>query len=164
MQKFVVFLARGEVAPAAQTQFLVKGRLEVVMRRFGVAVFVGLARIGLLALYLVVIEQSLVTLAELLPIAEIVDRRRKAVAAHPFRHAAELVKCVLQPGRYRLERLADGNAHRFGVGMGEHGVKQQMRKPPAADGHVERRGFGEVETTQPTGRMHLLEDHRLGAP
>lgn len=134
------------------------------MRRFGVAVLVGLARIGLLALHLVVIEQGLIAAAEFPLFAEVVDRRREAVAAHPLRNAAELVKGALQSGRQRLERLAEADPHRFGVGMSEHAVKQEMRKRAAADRHLERPGIGEVEAAQPTGRMDLLEDHRLGTP
>jgi len=163
LQELVVFLARGEVAAFAQTQFLIERPLEVVVRRLGVAVLVSLTRIGLLALHLVVIEQGLVTLAELPLFAEVVDRRRKAVAAHPLRHAAELVKGALQSGRHRLERLAGADAHRLGVGVGEHAVKQEMWKGAAGDRHLERSRLGEVETAQPTGRMDLLEDHRFGA-
>ena len=86
-----------KVAMASDAEGLIEPGLEMAVRRFHVAIFLGLSHIDSMPFYAIVIEQGLVLLGELLVAREIVDRRGKAVAPHALRHAARQMNRVLKP-------------------------------------------------------------------
>lgn len=96
VQEARVLVTTGEVATATQQQRLIDGGLEVVVRRFGIAVLVRLSSIDALSRQAVVIEEVAVAGLELACCRQVVDRRAEAVAAVPPGHTAEFPQRLLQ--------------------------------------------------------------------
>jgi hypothetical protein len=160
-QKLLVLRPTGKIPAATQQQRLVDGVLEVAVRRFGIAVLVCLARPYLLPCQSVIRQQVEVTLRELLPLRQVVDRAAHAVAAVPRRHALEFPQRLLQAAAQALEALRKAHLHRLPVRISQHEVIHQVRQRLAGDGHVQAAHVREVGSTQASRLMHLLEVHFL---
>lgn len=87
LQEFQIVLATGEIAAAAKQQRLFDRRLEVPVRRFHIAVFVGLSRVDPLTRQVVMRQQIAIASLELARRRQIVHRGAEAVAAVSARHA-----------------------------------------------------------------------------
>ena len=164
VQEARVLFAAGEVPAATQQQRLIDSGLEVVVRRFGIAVLVRLPGVDPLSRQTVVIQQVAVTGLELPRRREVVHRRAETVAAVPTGHAPEFPQRLLHAVGECLEGLRDADAHRFPVRVGQDEVVDHVleRLPPDRDAqrvHVREIGGGEVG-----GLMHLAEDRELGRP
>lgn len=156
----VRFAAR-EVPAGAEHQLLIERPLEAMVALFDVAVLVAVPGLDRLPFEAVVREQRPIALGELRARRARRDRGREPVGAVNEGHAAEFGQRVLQPVGERLEGL--GEAHRAGlpVRVGEHEVVDQVLERPAVDGHPQVRHVREVGRAQPTGRVHLGEEHFL---
>ena len=157
----LVRFAAGEVATGAEHQLLIERPFEAVVALFDVAVLVAVPGLDRLPFEAVVREQRPIALCELRTRRARRDRGRESVGAVNEGHAAEFRQRVLQPVGERLEGL--GEAHRAGlpVRVGEHEVVDQVLERPAVDGHPQVRHVREVGRAQPTGRVHLGEEHFL---
>src|SRR5208282_5549416 len=80
-EELLVLLAADKVPAATQTQGLVHGGLEMPVGGFHVAVLMGLADVDPLTLQTVIRQEVPVALLKFPLRGEIVDRRRKAIAA-----------------------------------------------------------------------------------
>jgi hypothetical protein len=160
----LVDFAAGEVPAGAEHQLLVEGLLEPPVSLLDVAVLVAATGLDRLAFETVVLQQRPVPLGELRTRRARRDRGREPVGAVDEGHAAEFRQRVLQPVGERLEGL--GEAHRAGlpVRVGEHEVVDQVLERPPIDGHPQVGHVREVGRTQPTGRVHLGEEHFLRRP
>ena len=151
-----------EVARAAQQQLVVKRPLEVSVGALDRAVLVRDAAIVARRRHAVMGAQLLVAPRQvLLGIAiEVAERRRQAVAAMLFRHAAQRPQRVLQAFGQRHEALA-AEHH---MGMLEARERQPEVVEPvlerlARDRDAEPAHVGEVRQAHPARRMLLAEDH-----
>lgn len=156
-----VLVATGEVPTSPQQQRLFDAVLDVAVGRFDVAVFVGTAGIGSLGLTTVILHQGGVTIGQRPAAGVIFDRGTERVRAMPVRHAAELPKRFLDPLAEGFKRFGKTEAHRFGVAVSQHAVKQRVVKSLAGDFHAVAVHDGEVAGGQPRGVMVLAEKHRL---
>jgi hypothetical protein len=95
VQEARVLFAAGEVPATTQQQRLIDGGLEVVVRRFGIAVLVRLSSVDPLSRQTVVIQQIAVTGLELPRRREVVHRGAEAVAAVPAGHTSEFPQRLL---------------------------------------------------------------------
>lgn len=137
LEELTVLFAAGELSTATQEQRLIDGGFEVVVRRLGVAVLVGLSGIDPLASQTVVSQQIAVSGLEFPRRRVIVHRCGETVAAMPSRHATEFVQGVLQSIGECLERFGQTDAHRFPVRVGEDEVVDHVVEWLACDGDVE---------------------------
>ncbi len=156
----VCFAAR-EVPAGAEHHLLIEGPFEAMVTLFDVAVLVAVPGLDRLPVEAVVREQRPIPLCELRTRRARRDRGREPVGAVNEGHPTEFRQRVLQPVGERLERL--GEAHRAGlpVRVGEHEVVDQVLERSAVDGHPQVGHVREVGGTQPTGRVHLGEEHFL---
>ena len=160
-QEARVLLAAGEVPATTQEQRLVDGGLEVVVRRFGVAVLVRLTGVDPLPRQAVVIQEIAVAGAEFPRRRQVVHRRAEAVAAVLPGHAPEFPQGVLQPLRECLERLRRAHRHRFPIRVRQHEVVDEMVERPPRHRDAERVHAGEVGRGQVAGFVDLPEDREL---
>lgn len=160
-QERFVLGAAGKVPPAPQQQRLLHGVFEMPMRRLGVAVFVGLPRLDLLAHQGIVPQQPLITLGEVASLRQIIHGAAEAIAAVPLGHAAQFRERILQPHAQALETLGEAERHRFPVRVGQHEVINQMRERLPGKGHVQTVHVCEVRGAQPARMMDLREVHFL---
>jgi hypothetical protein len=153
-----------EVAAAPQQQRLFQGSLELVMTLLDVAVLVGLCRLDGLAVQAVVPQQRLIPLGERGPFCPRRHGGGEPVGAVQLRHAAELPQGVLQALAEALVALGEADCAGLPVGVGQHEVVDQMLQRRAGDGHPQVGAVREIAGTEPTGMMHLGEEHLLGRP
>jgi hypothetical protein len=156
--------AARKIAAATQHQGLVEGTFELAMALLHVAVLVRPRRVDGLALQAVVVQQALIALLKRVPIAAGRHRRRQRIGAVYLRHAAQFRQRILQPCAEALEALGKAQRARFPVRVGQHEVVEQVRQRLPVDGDPQARAVREVGRTQPTGMMHLGEEHFLGRP
>ena len=122
-----------ELARAAQQELVAKRVLEVTMGTLDRAVLVRDAAIVARRRHAVMGAQLLVAAGEVLlgVTIEIAERRRQAVAAVLFRHAAERPQRVLQAFGERHETLAA--EHHMGM------LEARERQPEVVEPMIERR-------------------------
>jgi hypothetical protein len=147
VQKRGIRLLVGKVATAAQEQRLFHRLLEMPMRRLRIAILVRVVRLDLLADQTVVRQQSFIARRELVPLRQVIDRRRHPVAAVSLGHAAQFPQGVLQTGAETGKTLRETDRHRLPVRVSEHQVIHQVRERLAADGHAEAVHVREVRGT-----------------
>ena len=160
-EKADVLLATGEVPAAAQQQRLVDGGLEVVVRRFGVAVLVRLPGVDPLPRQTVMAQEIPVAGLKFPRRRVVVHRRAEAVAAVLARHAAEFPQGVLQPLGERFERLRRAQAHRFPIRIRQHEMVCQVGERRPGDGDAERIHAGEIRRGQIAGPVYLAKDRQF---
>ena len=85
-QELLVRVSTFEVPVPTQHQLLIHRRLESMMTLLDVAVLMRFARLRVRRPKTVVIQQPLIAGCKLIPILQVVDRRRQAVAPMFFRH------------------------------------------------------------------------------
>src|SRR6266571_1682238 len=151
-----------EVARATQQKLVAKHLLEMPMGALDRAVLVCDASIVARRRHAVMDAQLLVAPGEVLLCItiEIAERRRQAVAAVLFRHAAQRPQRVLQAFRERHEALAAEHD----MGMLEARERQPeviepMIEPLTRDRDAERAHVGEVRQADAARRVLLAEDH-----
>ncbi len=137
LKELTVLFAAGELPTPTQEQRLIDGNFEVVVRRLGITVLVGLSGVDPLANQPVVRQQIAVSGLEFSRRRVVVHRCGEAVAAMPSRHAAECVQGVLQAIGKSLERFGQADAHRLPVRVGEDEVVDHVVERLACDGDGE---------------------------
>jgi len=137
LEELTVLFAAGELSTPTQEQRLIDGGFEVAVRRFDIAVLVGLSGIDSLADQAVVRQQIAVSGLELPRRRVIVHRCGEAVAAMSSGNATECVQGVLQPIGECLERFGQTDAHGFPVRVGENEVVDHVVERLACDGDGE---------------------------
>jgi hypothetical protein len=162
--ELLVVAAAGKIAAATHHQGLIEGAFELAMALLHVAVLVRPRRVDGLALQTVVVQQALIALLKRVPIAAGRHRGRQRIGAVYLRYAAQFHQRVLQSGAEALEALGEAQRTRFPVRVGQHEVVEQVRQRLTVDGDPQARAVREVGRTQPTGMMHLGEEHFLGRP
>jgi hypothetical protein len=159
-----VLLPAGEVAAAAQQQFLRQRLLEAPMALLAVAVLVPAVRVRGLGRHTVVTQEGLIAGRVLLGVAVVVNGQGHAVGAMTLGTAADLPQGVLQSFAQAGEALREAQRHVLPVRVGEHEVIEQVRQPLALDSHTQAVHVGEVRRTQSARLMHLAEEDFLGRP
>jgi hypothetical protein len=129
------------------------------VRRLGVAIFVGLPRLDLLAHQAVMFQQALVTFREVASLRQIVHRAAHPVAAMPLGHATQFPQRVLQAHTQALEALGKAQRHRLPIRVGQHEVVDQMIEALPRDAHIQTVHVREVRSAQPARMMNLAEVH-----
>jgi hypothetical protein len=162
-ERLVVAAARKSAA-ATQQQGLIERPFELAMALLHVAVLVRPRRVDGLALQAVVVQQTLIALLKRVPIAAGRHRGRQRIGAVYLRHAAQFRQRILQPRAEALEALGEAQRARFPVRVGQHEVVEQVRQRLTVDDDPQAGAVREVGRTQPTGMMHLGEEHFLGRP
>jgi hypothetical protein len=137
LEELTVLFAAGELPTASQEQRLIDGGFEVAVRRFDIAVLVGLSGIDPLADQTVVRQQIAVSGLEFSRRRVVVHRCGKAVATMPSRDTTECVQGVLQSIGECLERFGHADAHRLPVRVGENEVVDHVIEWLACDGDGE---------------------------
>jgi len=137
LEELTVLFAAGELPTTPQQQRLIDSRFEVAVRRFDIAVLVGLSGIDPLADQAVVRQQVAVSGLEFPRRRVVVHGGGEAVAAMPSRHAAEFVQGVLQAIGKSLERFGQADADRLPIRVGEDEVVDHVVEWLACDGDVE---------------------------
>lgn len=137
LEELTVLFAAGELPTTTQEQRLIDSGFEVAVRRFDIAIFLGLSGIDPLADQPVVCQQIAVSGLEFPRRRVVVHRSGKAVAAMPSRHATEFVQGVLQSIGECLERFGQTDAHGLPVRVGENKVVDHVVKRLSSDGDVE---------------------------
>ena len=137
LKELTVLFAAGELPTTSQQQRLIDCGFEVTVRRFRIAVLVGLSGIDPLASQTVVGQQIAVSGLEFPRHRVVVHRRGKAVAAMPSRYTTECVQSVLQAVGECLERFGQADAHRLPVRVGEDEVVDHVVERLACDGDGE---------------------------
>ena len=107
------------------------------MRRFDIAVLVGLSGIDPLADQAVVRQQIAVSGLKFPRRRVVVHRGGQAVAPMPSRHTTECVQSVLQSIGECLERFGHADAHRLPVRVGENEMVNHVVEGLACDGDGE---------------------------
>ena len=159
LQEATIRIQTGEVATAAQHQFLIYGSLEAMMALFDIAVLVAMSGLDLLRRQTVVAQQTFIAVGELRRPHRVVDRRRQPVRPVPLRHLAQLPQGILQAFAQALEALREAHRSRFPVRVRQHEVIDQVRKTLPLDGHAQLFHVREVRGAQTTGMMLLREEH-----
>lgn len=159
VQERLVIDGAGKVSTTTQQQRLLHGVFEMPVRRLGIAIFVGLPRLDLLACQAVMFQQALVTFREVASLRQIVHRTAHPVAAMPLGYATQLPQRVLQAHTQALEALGKTERHRLPIRVGQHEVIDQMIEPLPRDGHVQTVHVREVRSAQPARMMNLAEVH-----
>jgi len=137
LKELTVLFAAGKFPTTPQEQCLIHGGFEVTVRRFHIAVLVGLSGIDPLANQTVVCQQIAVTGLELPRRRVVVHRCGETVAPMPSRHAAKCVQGVLQSIGECLERFGHADAHRLPVRVGQDEVVDHVVEWLACDGDGE---------------------------
>jgi len=137
LEELTVLFATGELTTPTQEQRLIDGGFEVAVRRFDIAILVGLSGVDPLADQPVVRQQIAVSGLELSRRRVVVHRCGQAVATMPSRHAAECVQGVLQSIGECLERFGHADAHGLPVRVGEDEVVDHVVERLACDGDGE---------------------------
>ena len=158
-QKSFVVRALRKIAAAAQHQLLIHRLLEAMMPLLDVPVLVPMIRLYLLRRQAIVSHQAFVTRREFLLVRRVVHRQTHAVGAMAFRHAAQLHQRVLQAFAQAFETLREADRRCLPVRVGQHEVVHQVVERPTADRHVQLVHRREVGGAEPTGFMHLREEH-----
>jgi hypothetical protein len=127
-----------------------------------VAVLVRPGRVDGLALQAVVLQQAVITLLKRVPLAAGRHGGCQRIGAVHLRHAAQFRQRVLQARAETLEALGEADRARLPVRVGQHEVVDQVCKRLTVDGNAQAGAVREVRGTQPTGLMHLGEEHFLG--
>jgi hypothetical protein len=153
-----VIVAAGEVSTASQQQRLLDGDFEVVMRRLGIAVFMGLSNIDPLGREAVVGQKIAISGLELPRRGEVVDGGGEAVAAMSSGNATEFPESVLQAIGECLERLGQADGDGLPVGVSENEVVDQVIEGLPCNGDAERVHVGEVGSSEIARVMNLSED------
>jgi hypothetical protein len=153
VQERLVIDGAGKVSTTTQEQRLLHGVFEMPVRRLGIAIFVGLPRLDLLAHQAVMFQQALVTFREVASLRQIVHRTAHPVATMPLGYATQLPQRVLQAHTQALEALRKAERHRLPIRVGQHEVIDQMPR----DGHVQTVHVREVRSAQPARMMNLAE-------
>jgi hypothetical protein len=164
VQERLVLDAAGKISTATQQQRLLHGVFEMPVRRLGVAIFVGLPRLDLLACQAVMFQEALVMFREVASLGQIVHRAAHPVAAMPLGYATQFPQCVLQAHTQALEALRKAERHRLPIRVGQHEVVDQMIEPLPRDGHVQTVHVREVRSAQPARMMNLAEVHLAPGP
>ena len=137
LEEPTVLFAAGKLPTPPQQQCLIDGGFEVAVRRFDIAILMGLSGVDPLARQTVVCQQIAVSGLEFSRRRVVVHRCGEAVAAMPSRYATEFVQSVLQAIGECLERFGEADAHRFPVRVGEDEVVDHVVERLACDGDGE---------------------------
>jgi hypothetical protein len=161
-QKRLVLLAGGKIPAATQQKRLLDSFLETPMPLFHIPVLMGLLGLDLLACHLVIIQQSLVTLPELLLVRSIVHRQAHPIGAMPQRHGTQLPEGILQAFAQTLETLREADRRRLPVRVGQHKVIDQVIETLLLNRNAQAIHGREVRSAQPAWFVVLREEHLLG--
>lgn len=163
-QKTVVLFSAGEIPAATQHQRLVDGLLEPPVPLLDVTVLVAVGGLGLLTNKSVMTQQPLIPLRELLPLRQVVHRRTQPIRPVPPRRGTQLPQRVLQPFTQALETLREADRYRFPVRVGQHEVVDHVLERLPRNAHAQLVHVREIRCSQPSGFVHLAEEHFLGRP
>src|SRR5450631_2537792 len=124
------------------------------VRGLDAAVLVAKATVVARAEHAVVLEQRHVARGEVLFFAQVLERRREAVAAVLLRGTAGLPQGVLQSLGERLEALAAfDHLHVLPAREGEHEVVEDVSEPQASDRDAQLAHASEVRQALLAWRM-----------
>lgn len=140
---------------APQAERLIQPRLEVIVGRLHVPVFMGLSHIDPVPFQAIVPEQGLIPFGELLVGGQVIHRRRETVASHAVRHAASQMQGVLKPGGQGFIGLRMAEMNVFPIGVSEDGMKQEVLISSAPNRHAQGVQVDEVEGDHIPRMMHL---------
>jgi hypothetical protein len=164
VQKTRVLLTIGKIPAAAQHQGLVQRFLETPVPLLDVAVLVGVAGLDLLPDQSVMLQQTLITLPELLALRSVIHRQTHAISPVPCRQSAQFPQGVLQTFAQALEALRKADRRRLPVRVGQHEVIDHVLKRLFPNRHAQVVHVREVRGRQPARLMHLAEEHLFGRP
>jgi hypothetical protein len=102
-------------------------------------------------------QQLLVATLELTIGGKVVDRCRQTVTTNALGDAPEEIHRILQSLSQRFKRLGVARMDMFPVGIGEHGVKQQMVKWLTSESDTEFIQIDEVKGQHVSRMMNLRE-------
>jgi hypothetical protein len=164
VQKTRVRVTIGKISAAPQQQRLVHRFLETPVPLLDVAVLVGMAGLDLLPDKSVMLQQSLITVPELLARRGVVHRQTHPIGPVPCRHTTQFPQGVLQTFAQTLEALRKADRRRLPVRVGQHEVIDQVLERLLLNRHAQVVQVREVRRRQPAWLMHLAEEHLLGRP
>ncbi len=163
-QKTRVRAAAEEILAAPQHQRLGHGFLKTPVPLLDVAVLVGVSGLNLLPHESVMLQQSLITLPELLALRGVVHGQAHAIGPVPRRHTAQLPQRILQTFAQALETLREADRRRLPVRVGQHEVIDHVLERLPLDRHTQIVHAREVGRRQPARLVHLSEEHFLRRP
>ena len=154
-----VFFAAVKTSTAAKQQRLINTVLEMPIRRFDVAVFVGTASVRAFRFAVVVIHQSRIPFGQFATAGVISYGCRQRITAVPLRHAAEFPERFLNAGTECFKRFREAQRYAFDVAVRQHAVEECVIEPVSGDLHTEFVADGEVTCRQSPGMMFLTEEY-----
>jgi hypothetical protein len=132
-----VLFAAGKISAATHQQRLLHCLFKAAVPLLDIAVLMGMIGLDLLTDHPVVIQQRLIPLRELLPLAQIIHRRAHPIRPVPRRHASQLRQRVLQPFAQALEALREADRCRLPVRVGQHEMVDHMLERLSLDHHAQ---------------------------
>ena len=150
-----------KVATAAQQQCLIDAILEMPVRRFDVAVFVGTASVRTLGFAVVITHEGRISLGQFATTRVISYRRSQRITAMPLRHSTKFPERFLNACAQRFKGFGKAQRHAFDVAVRQDAVEQRVIKSLSGDLHTQLIAHREVTGGQSSRVMLLIKENRL---
>ena len=128
------------------------------MRRFHVAILVGLARLNPFFFQPVVIHQTLVTRREFLGLRKVVHCRAQAIGSVPDRDSTKRPNSILKTFAQAFKTLRKTDIRPLPIRVRQHEVKHHVIKSLTCDRDRQTRHVRKVRSTQPSRFVNLAEE------
>lgn len=153
-----------KVATAAQHQRLIDTILEMSVRGFHVAVFVGTTSVRAFCFAVVITHECRISFSQFSATGVISYGGSQRIAAMPFGYATKVPERFLNAGTERFKRFGKTERDALDVAVRQHAVEKGVIESVPCELHAEFIAHREVTGGQSSRIMLLIKEDRLAGP